>query len=164
MSRPRRRPMAEDFARFRRNMRDNIRRTGRTIIGVFPDEKSVDPTNEAFAYTVGNALKGLPELLVVGMYGDTFTLNKLSEMMIERGERFDDGQIVSLGGKHPVRVFDADDSVKDQYTIQASNYYGRERYDVMQVVLSDPDGKFPWQAGCAEPYRRVRIHRRNKVH
>jgi hypothetical protein len=54
-----------------RQLRANIRRYGRTVIGVFPDRDSPDPTNDAFAYTVGNGLRSLPELLVIGMFGQT---------------------------------------------------------------------------------------------
>jgi hypothetical protein len=160
MSRTRkRRPTAEDFARFRRKTQENIERTGRSVVGVFPGANSEDPTNDAFAYTIGNALRGLPELLLIGMYGETHMINALSDRMIERGMKFGDGEVVSLGGPHPVRVFDADESVKDQFTIQATNYFGTREYDVMQVVLPDTEGRFPWQAGCAEPYRRVVVHR-----
>ena len=45
----------------------------------------------------GNHLRGLPELLVIGVSRGEF-LNFLSDKMIERGRAFDDGEVVSLRG------------------------------------------------------------------
>jgi hypothetical protein len=154
-----RRPPRKELDRLRRKMADDIARTGRSVIGIFPDRDSKDPLNDAFLYSIGNAAKGLPELLLVGMYSDTFPINRLSELMIERGRAFEDGEVVPLGGEHPVCVVDADEGVKDRYTIQASNMFGREGYRVQQVVFPDMADLFPWQPGCAEPYSRVRVWR-----
>lgn len=143
------------------NIERNIALHGRSIIGVFPNAGSKDPVNEAFAYTIGNAIKGLPELLIVGMYEDTYTLNRLSSMMLERGKKFADGELVLLGegARVPVCVVDASDAVKDRYTFQASNYHGGEDYAVMQVVVPDTHGLFPWQPGCSRPYADVKVYR-----
>jgi Domain of unknown function (DUF4262) len=154
-----RRPTRETIARHWRELQDDVERTGRTVIGVFPDADSKDPTNDAFMYSVGNALKGLPELLVVGMYRDGYAINALSEIMLERGRKFQDGEVVDLGGPCPVCVVDAAEGVKDRYTCQATGVFGEGGYAVMQVVLPDAAGKFPWDRGCAEPYSRVVVHR-----
>jgi Domain of unknown function (DUF4262) len=155
------------FERLYRKMVEDIDRTGRSLIGVFPAKDSTDPVNDAFTYSIGNALVGLPELLVVGMFeGAHWPINELSRRMIERGRKFDDGEIVSLGeGAVPVCVIDAGDEVKDLYTIQATNFYrGARDYQVMQVVIPDKAGLFPWQPGCACPYSHVNVYRKRRMH
>src|SRR5262245_12591297 len=117
-----------NFEGFRRKTADDIEKHGRTVIGVFPVKGSKDPINEAFIYSIGNAERGLPELLVVGSFEMGFVVNRLSEIMIERGGKFEDGELVSLGGEHSVCVVDAADSVKANYTVQATNWHGSEDY------------------------------------
>ena len=146
------------------NIMDKIEETidkyGWQLIGVFPDAKSRDPVNEAFIYTIGNADKGLPELLFIGSYGEIAAciLKALSCEMIDRGRPFEDGEFVDIGDEERVYVCKANDSVKDDIMVQATNYNGHG-YDVMQVVSPDLDGKFPWELGCAKPYANVKIHR-----
>lgn len=151
------------FERIARNIEDNIARTGRSCIGVFPDASSEDPVNEAFVYTIGNARQRMPELLIVGLCNDQGILNLASKMMIERGRAFEDGEVVSLGGKFPFVAVEAAESVKERFTVQATNFLGRSNYRVMQIVLCDKAGLFPWQAGCAEPYRSAKVHRANPL-
>lgn len=138
----------------------HIAETGRTLVGVFPLRGSKDPTNETFVYTMGNSLKGLPELLIVGLHDDRGILNALSEAMIERGRAFDDREVYTFEGSNcPLCFVDAAEVVKDRYTVQANQRFGRDRYRVQQVVLSDKAGLFPWQQGCAKPYCDVVVHR-----
>lgn len=146
-------------------MVENIRRTGRTLVGVFPDAASTDPLNDAFVYSIGNSLVDLPELLIVGMCDGSYPINRLSEIMIARGRKFDDGEVVSLGeGAVPVCVVDAVEEVKERYTFQATQFLdGNDNYQVMQVVIPDKDGRFPWQAECAPPYRNVKVYRRARL-
>jgi hypothetical protein len=150
-----------DIEKVRQQMLDNIERTGRALVGVFPGDPSSDPVNDAFVYTIGNGDRNLPELLIVGLYDDEYILNALSKMMLERGKPFEDGELVEMGGKCPACVVDAAESVKKRYTIQATSYHRakRQKYRVMQVVLPDREGLFPWQRGCANPYSKVKVHR-----
>src|SRR6266496_4407256 len=104
-------PSREEIARI-------IREHGRYCIGVLPDTGA--PPREGFIYTIGNAEAGFPELLLVGMCDVNWLLNLLSQRMIDRGHPFTDGEEVDIGAKCPVRIYLADDSVKDEYTIQAS--------------------------------------------
>jgi hypothetical protein len=143
----------------RRRQEDEIERHGRTRVGVFSMPDAADPTNETFVYTVGNALRGLPEFLIVGMCDDQGILNHLSDMMLERRAAFADRELVTLApGYMPLCVVDASEDVKDKFTVQATNLLGGD-YRVQQVVLSDKAGLFPWQSGCAAPYCNVVIHR-----
>lgn len=140
---------------------EHIQRHGRTLVGVFALQDSKDPINDAFTYTIGNALKQLPELLIVGLYDDRGILNALSEEMIRRGRAFDDGDTFTFpGSSKPVALCDAAESVKERYTLQATDILGgADKYRVMQVVLCDKAGLFPWTPGCAEPYSKVVVRR-----
>jgi hypothetical protein len=134
---------------FYAEMREIIREHGRHILGVFNCE---DTTGPEFAYTIGNHDKGLPELLVIGTPKGGF-LNDLSLIMINRGEQFADGEIVDIGGRFPVKVVDANPAVRDEFTIQAGQYYGTEDYAVQQVLIPDREGRFPGDPNCDEPYK-----------
>lgn len=118
-------------------------------MGVFSTKEG----ERSFAYTIGNCEKGLPELLVIGDH-DAWYLNQFSQMMIDRGQAFEHGERVSLGeGGLPCMMLEANESVKSEYTIQATQYYGdAAAYDVMQVVIPDKQGRFPGEDGCAEPF------------
>jgi len=144
------RPTAADFDRLRQKIVDDINRTGRCVICVGAD-KDAPP----FAYTVGNQLVDLPELLLIGSF-DGSILNYLSEQMIERGRGFAHDELVSLGGVFPVKIVDADtQQCRDEWTIQA-NHIGR-KYTVQQVVLCDRQGRYPDDPRCAPPYSTVPI-------
>jgi hypothetical protein len=134
----------------------DIKRDGRQILGV-PDGEPAP-----FAYTIGNELKGLPELLVVGVSRKAGFLNLLSDMMVERGAPFAEGEIVDLGGKHPVKIINADAVAKAEYTIQASNFHGHDRYRVQQVLVPDPQGLFPDDGRCDPRYRMPVLSARGK--
>lgn len=127
----------------------NIERTGRHVMGVFGDP--------AFAYSIGNSLRNLPELLVVGLdpKDGMMLINHWSALMIERGREFDDHELIDIGGKFPCAALHCLPAVKSQMTIQAGEYLGHQRYRVTQVLVPDKAGRFPWNAGCDEPYRRV---------
>jgi hypothetical protein len=96
----------------------DIERDGRHILGI-PDGEPAP-----FAYTIGNELKGLPELLLIGVSRKAGLLNVLSDMMIERGTRFADGELVDLGGKHPVKIINAN--------------------AMAQSRIHDPSKRLPW--------------------
>jgi len=81
-----------------------MRQSGRSVLCV-----GADVDTPSFAHTIGNALKGLPELLIIGTHKGAL-LDDLSQKMIERGRAFDDGELVSLGGKFPVKIITTNDA------------------------------------------------------
>jgi Domain of unknown function (DUF4262) len=145
--------------KFHDGVEKDIEAYGRRIICVGPTEAE-PPTsqNDFFAYTVGNARRSLPELLIIGTSRGGYILNPLSEMMIERGQKFADGEMVECGCKFPFCLIDASETVKDRYTIQAGEHYNSQDYPVMQVVLPDTGGLFPWQPGCTSGYEIYRLN------
>jgi hypothetical protein len=141
---------------FRRTTAAHIERAGRTIIAVFPTEE--DP-GVPFAYTIGNHLKGLPELLVIGTAHAGF-LNDLSRLMIASNAPFEDSQTLTMiGGRVPVKLIRASAAARAEYTIQAGEHFGHQNYSVMQVLMPDKQGRFPGEDGCDEPYASVPVLR-----
>jgi hypothetical protein len=147
------------------NLEENIARTGRSVIGVFPteDEPDRNPPNGWFQYSIGNTLKGYPELLVIGFHDNGWLINMVSKRMIENKWTPPDGEKIDLGGKYPILAVHASPLVKERFTIQAGEYLCRH-YDVIQLVVPDQRGRFPGEKGCAEPYSKVRVFRRSAIH
>jgi hypothetical protein len=133
-----------------RKFAHDIERYGRSVLAIGGSE---DGSLPPFSYTIGNWQKHqLPELLVIG-YNDNQLLNILSAKMIERGRKFDDGELVSLGGKFPIKIITTSGfKVKSDYTIQTGQFYRHENYLVQQVLVPDRKGVFPDQPGCATKY------------
>jgi len=130
----------------------DIARNKRSIICVAPDS----PNDSPFCYTIGNQQLDLPELLMFVSPKAGGILNVLSERMIERGRAFDDGELVDCGGKFPVRIINADERAKNEFTIQAGEVFGQD-YEVQQVLAPDRSGRFPGEPGCDAPYKDVPV-------
>jgi len=142
----------EGYARLYANIAAHVEEHGWSVIGT-----------PGFSYTIGLALKGLPELLIIGPFAPRQTmgvLNVLGDTMRDLGRAFDDNERVSLGGKFPVCAVRAADIVRQRFTVQAGQFLGREDYDVMQIVYCDLTGRFPWEPGCAYPFSDIEILRR----
>lgn len=137
-----------DATDFRSMLDRNIVRSGQQLISVFGagDEPG-------FSYTIGNARLGLPELLIVGNFDPRVTgeiLNILGADM--RGARRPLEGDLEFGAQFPARARRASAAAKSRFTIQASSYLGHDEYDVVQLLLCDPDGVYPGEPGCAPPY------------
>ena len=126
---------------------NNIKTHKRQIIGVGASTKE-----PAFAYTIGNQEKGLPELLLIGNFHPNIThgiLTTVSDSMIEQKASFKDGHLFNLGGTHSVKIIDAKDpKAKKDYTVQAGQFYANEDYLVQQVIIPDTNGNWPDDPGC----------------
>lgn len=124
---------------------------GRQIIAVGAEHKAM-----AFAYTIGNATKGLPELLLIGNCDAKIAqsvLNKLSDELLKSNKPFVNGERVSIGGKFDLQVWNTTAIAHSQYTIQASEFYQSKEYAVQQVVFPDPKGHYPTDKRCHKRYR-----------
>lgn len=123
---------------------ENIRRGGQHLQAVFADE-----TNPGFVYTIGNALHGLPELLLIGNFAPRTLapiLNLLGDKMREAKAPLEGA--VDFGAKFPVLARRASPDARCRYTLQASRYLRHEEYDVVQLLLCDPAGIYPGEPGC----------------
>jgi hypothetical protein len=127
------------------NIADAIAHHGQFLMGVFPTKS--DP-GLPFIYTIGNALLGLPELLLIGPFPPETTggiLNQLGEAMRESCQPPADE--VSVGGAFPVRCRWAGLGARLEYTLQAGRWLGHDEYAVRQVLFCDRAGIFPGEPG-----------------
>lgn len=118
---------------------------GQYLQGVFGETKDERP----FVYTIGNALVGLPELIIYGFDPRSCApiLNELWQEMRLVGKPIPVGVMQHHNYHFPFLIHNCSDEVKKTYTIQAGQYLGREDYTVQQIVLSDKDGKLPGMEG-----------------
>ena len=137
---------AYDFQDFWNRTLEIINTVGWSVIGI-PDGEP------AFSYTVGNSAVNLPELLVIGPQPHNIlgVINHLSKMQRDREHPFADGEIISLGGKFPVKAIIAGDK-KEEYATLAYQFAKSENVDVIQILVPDRNGRFPGDPDCAEPF------------
>ena len=140
-----------DHSEFYKQIGETIAEHGRQVIAVGGDRK-----HKPFFYTIGNHDKGLPELLLIGPFRPDMimnVLNELSEKTILTGKPFFDGEQANLGGSMDVTVYDTTIIAQLEYTMQATAYYGHKAYRVQQVLLPDPQGRYPTEKVCHKHYR-----------
>ncbi|CAM5290854.1 hypothetical protein ATER59S_00536 [Aquamicrobium terrae] len=132
-----------------REVRQNIDSYGQHLFQVFGDGS--DPS---FTYTIGNADRGLPELLLIGDFPSDIAaglLNELGAKMREDGKPLATG-LVDIGWSIPVKVRPAGPRARSRYTIQVDQYLGHDRYSVLQVMVCDEHGRYPGDVGCNPRY------------
>lgn len=146
---------------FFNDIRTNIQKHGQFILNVFNHE-----TYGSFGYTIGNRQRGLPDLLIMGA-GPTVAghvLNQLAQLQVDRGESLENGEIFSAemfglspaagsaatgGPGYQLKIVHASDEAKRECTIQTGQFYRDEfGYELVQVVISDSEGRFPDNAEC----------------
>jgi hypothetical protein len=128
----------------------NIDQSGQHIFGIIPDSK-----NTGFYYTIGNAIRGLPELLLIGSFEPqlgTLILNTLGDHMRRNEHALPEGMLSLPDWPYPFKIRKTGPRAQRDYTIQASRFYGYDEYDVLQVMICDPQGKYPGDAGCDKNY------------
>jgi hypothetical protein len=132
---------------FKKAIRTNIERVGQHIQGVFP---LAGEDGVCFFYTVGNADRGLPELLLIGnlpQHIAVVALNEVGQYMRERGKQPAEG-LLDIGWSFPFKIRHAGGDVRAKYTFQAGQYLGHEGYDVLQVMVCDKEGRYPGDKDC----------------
>lgn len=142
---------AQIAQQFYATTRRNIEQYGHSLIAVANKKMP-------FAYTIGNAQKQLPELLILAVSFDQarILLNLVGDQMRAENRAFKHGERVSLG-KHAVKLVEADPVVKVNFTIQVGRYYGREDYRVLQILIPDEQGLFPGNKECKPPYSEMPV-------
>jgi hypothetical protein len=132
-------PDHESRAAVVRRIKADIREHGQSIVYVGADPES---GADGFAYTVGRAKRGLPELLMTAMLRPETAMSLLNHLDREMPETRPHGSLVYLGGEFPVMLLDA----TDPRTFEDFAVIARQLYPncaVQQVLLCDPVGKFP---------------------
>ncbi|MGH7033820.1 MAG: DUF4262 domain-containing protein [Stellaceae bacterium] len=142
------------WERIRRDIAAKIEASGQAVQVVHLTAKD-PPGSRPFMYTIGNYHRGLPELLVVDTDAEFVAgiLNRLGKIQRDRGKAFDDEELVSLGGKFPIRIVDAGLIGGKRYATFVGIFYGTDSYEVRQVILPDTQGRWPDTPGCDAPYR-----------
>lgn len=117
---------------FHQRIQAAIDKFGNANIYVQSDDEECRPS---FAYTIGLAASDLPELLLIGMEAKkgNAVLNRAAELMREYGYKFNNDEVIEIDGAE-YKLIDAPDSVKDNYTSQASYLWGEGNYSVMIVI------------------------------
>lgn len=126
-----------------------IARHGWMVQAVFADPPSGQP---GFAYTVGLAAKGLPELVVFALPQEyaMVILNQLA-MRLTKGETVPRNHRMSdLMGGADALLLPAARERADEFMFQA--LYRYPDYQAVQVVWTDPAKKFPWEPGYQARY------------
>lgn len=134
------------FSKIRARVEDDVRRTGWHVTGVFPTED--DKIKVGFCYTAGlwGALQH-PELIVFALPPNVAhgVFSGVRERILQ-GERFEDGQFADRVVRNYRVLFHSVPNDDDDYpTTSATAYYGHRDYPVLQLVLPDMQGRFPWQ-------------------
>jgi len=144
----------QQWRELREAIRAHIAKHGRCIQAVGGAEND-PPDIQPFMYTIGNHALGLPELLIVGTSESAFggVLNQLSQMQSDRDKAFEHEELVSVGGKFPLRILDTGDVGREKYASFARIFYKSDTVEVRQVLLPDTQGRWPDTPGCEAPYR-----------
>lgn len=125
---------------------------GRMILSVEGDKK-----HPPFYYTIGNHLNGVPEFILIGAFKPEWAqaiINAISDGAINEGVTYPNGKEVYLSPTgHPLKVWDTSLIAKLNYTLQATEYFGHKDYDVQQIVVPDPKGRYPGDKKCTRKYR-----------
>jgi len=143
--------MIEHTDPFYQKIASTIELHGRQLLAIGAGAKE-----PAFAYSIGNHLKGFPELLIIGNMQPEIAqsiLNKLSDQVIAENKAFLNGALVNIGGKFDLQVWDTTIIAKVQYTLQATEFYRHQEYAVQQIILPDPKGHYPTDKRCHKRYR-----------
>lgn len=130
--------------------RDTIRKYGWAVTAVFGEEEE-----PPFAYAVGLSGFDHPELLVVGL-----PEGAAGRVLNDYGERVRAGQRLVPGERRvdpvaglPLKLIEVTDSLAAGLLDANALYQGESGRPVpaLQIVVSDGDGRFPWEAGCTTP-------------
>jgi hypothetical protein len=142
----------DDFAqRFYARISECIERTGRMVLGV-----GAVPT---FSYSIGNHTRGLPELLIIGLSPNVALtlINRISD--VGDLDNVKDGEIINTTGPLGLKAIRCGWRAKEEYTVQASRYFGHDDYGLLQLLVPDTQGRYPGELGCDPPYRDIPVLR-----
>lgn len=136
-----------NFDQILETMEANIARTGRSMIGT---AGYCGP----FAYTIGHADKGLPDLIVTGMNAGSanYLLNTVGDMLFaaqEAGKALPD--LIDLG--HANIKVQAAPNAAETHAFQGryrEEHKGRKLMPLLQIVWPDDVGNFPGEPDYRE--------------
>ncbi|WP_426106338.1 DUF4262 domain-containing protein [Massilia sp. TSP1-1-2] len=144
-------------------MKRDIAADGFFVMAVMASE-----SRNTFAYTIGlSESTGHPELLMFGLPLQVahLVLHDLARL-IKAGARYNDGDVVSEILSVPMAMKSVRHEKASDYTVQLFNYYpdAESPPPVMQVVLPDTRGKFPWAEDFDDKYKGMQPSLWNVIH
>lgn len=121
-------------------VRSDIQEYGCHIVWVFDDNNETSP----FAYTVGLTEKGQPEVVVCGVPAElgAHICNEIYHKAVDEGLELTAGVTLdNLVEGFPGILCDVS---SEHEANQARNYYRNDDVRVLQFVLPDLQGNYPW--------------------
>ena len=131
-----------------RQISSAIQRQGWAVQGVVTD----NPYDIGFAYTVGLADSGRPELIAFGQ--DTHVLSRLlNDVAVKSSSRLEWSKRFQLAAQPGLRVQlrPALDQWRDTYALCAIEHWKERPFSLWQVRLPRRDGTFSWDGFCCTP-------------
>jgi Domain of unknown function (DUF4262) len=118
-------------------LRETIRKHGWVVQGVEDDRAP-------YSYTIGLHSRGLPELLVTGLYPEFAArfLNHLADDAV-RGELFTPGERINFLGRPLVEIVEVE---HPDAHMDFAIALGGPDVRAMQLVWPDDHGRWPWDA------------------
>jgi hypothetical protein len=131
-----------------RRVTANIHRYGWHVAMNYGDDRSAP-----FAYSVGAASLGLPELIVAGI--DPATGAQLINAVLARGrtEGLPEGVAMAGLANHPLILKALTSDQAQRWLPMADAHHQGRPFAAMQMVYPDPDGRFPWDPGYHFPWQ-----------
>jgi hypothetical protein len=136
-----------------------IARYGWAVLGVF-GEHDAPP----FAYTVGLAAKGWPELIVFGL-----PLDVARQFLNQLGRRLRDGEqlpldtaMLGVAEGFPAQLVAVPRQASDQYMFATRRRY--PDYRALQLVWTDKAGRFPWERAYDPQFKALQPVLRSRLH
>lgn len=132
-----------------------IEKHGHAVVTVL---EGPDEGDYPFSYTIGLSLKGLPELILVCPSPPEDMASLINSVSVAMGDD-PTPRVLDLGGKFPVRIVEVENAevVRDDWTVQAGEYLENQDYKVVQIQITDMNGKFPGEEGFNEDYHWVTL-------
>lgn len=132
------------------DMRRAILRHGWTVQAVFPRQGHAEDGPE-FAYTIGLAGKGLPELIVFALPDDIAygLLDFLAQRVVDTGRELPAGFVTGLpGGADEEAMIALEVTDTTRHLTIANAFYGTSGpVRAMQLVWKGAHGLWPWSPG-----------------
>lgn len=124
-----------------------IEEYGLGVIAVSPDPNEAPP----FAYSIGLSLSYGHEILVEGLPPELshYLINEVAQALPKRGIPLSHSCVVKglLQDNMPIALVEADSpSIQSTRTIQVSETIAVDDYSVLQIIIPDPQGVFPWES------------------
>lgn len=135
-----------------RAIKKDIDRCGQGVVAVVDGEGT-----PSHAYTIGNANRGLPEILVLGAFmpqRSHIILAQIGHEMRKAGKPPE--TYIDLGRTYPIKTHVAGPGAKP-YTAMVGEYLGHDDYTVMQLLFADPLGLYPGETDCDPRYDVPRV-------